>query len=481
MIPVIDVFAGPGGLNEGFSRVVNAAGDPVFSIKGSFEMEARAIETLRLRAAYRLFGETPRGLEMYKKFMLGGGVDLEAEFPVEFAEAGRHVHQIQLGEQTRLESDELILKAVGEDPFVLVGGPPCQAYSLVGRARRRNDAKFHEDEKHFLFQEYLHILERFEPLIFVMENVKGLLSATHSGFGMFERIKEDLELEGTYRIHSLVVEDDDPEPQDFVIRSEEYGVPQRRHRVILLGVHESLGDVRPTPLRKRAETVRFWEVLGDLPSLRSSLTKGDTEAAWQLAREVGLKTAQGKLSGERRAGLPDRSARSSDAEMLRDWLKIGSFPLAQHSSRRHMPDDVKRYAYYAAFLEHNQLRPRVDELPQGLHPNHKNINGRTTPFADRFWVQSWDEPSSTIVAHLSKDGHHFIHPDKSQARSLTVREAARLQTFPDDYWFCGPRTAQFQQVGNAVPPYLAHQIGAAVASLWGQRTQTLNDSARMSA
>lgn len=460
MIPVIDIFAGPGGLNEGFSQVRDAEGNRVFDIRGSFEMESRAIETLALRAAYRLFSEEEKGRRRYHAFLASGGqVDLRAEFPAAFQQAEKHVHQIKLGEDTRLESDRIIEKSLsGDGDFVLVGGPPCQAYSLVGRSRRAHDTTFLDDEKHFLFREYLHILEEHRPAVFVMENVKGLLSATHGDTRMFERIREDLELDADYRIRSLVVAGDDPGPRDFVIRAERYGVPQKRHRVILLGIREDL-DAAPVPLQPRGP-VTLHDAIANLPAFRSILTSGDSQDRWESARYLGLARAGAIQPREQSDGD------ETDAEALRRWLRVGEVPVSQHADhpRRHMAPDVSRYAYYAAKLTQGR-RPRVHELPDGLRPAHKNVDGAGTPFSDRFHVQGWGEPSSTIVSHLSKDGHHFIHPDPMQARSLSVREAARLQTFPDDYWFCGPRTAQFQQVGNAVPPYLAKQIGDAVHRL----------------
>ncbi|MEG3194150.1 DNA cytosine methyltransferase, partial [Lysobacter sp. D1-1-M9] len=120
-------------------------------------------------------------------------------------------------------------------------------------------------------------------------------------------------------------------------------------------------------------------------------------------------------------------------------------------------DDLKRYAYAAAFTELHGSSPRgAEEFPPALHPNH--VNWESGKFIDRFKAQAWNRPSSTVTSHLSKDGHYFIHPDATQLRSLSVREAARLQTFPDNYFFEGARGAQFRQVGNAVPPWMAHQL-----------------------
>ena len=132
-----------------------------------------------------------------------------------------------------------------------------------------------------------------------------------------------------------------------------------------------------------------------------------------------------------------------------------------------MESDLERYGYLAMMASIGEF-PRVTDLPAGLKPDHKNLAAKVVPFVDRFKVQVKDRPSSTIASHISKDGHYYIHYDFNQMRSLTVREAARLQTFPDDYFFVGNRTAQYHQVGNAVPPWLAKQIADVVAKLMGR-------------
>ena len=130
--------------------------------------------------------------------------------------------------------------------------------------------------------------------------------------------------------------------------------------------------------------------------------------------------------------------------------------LPNHETRGHMPSDLERYLFATAFAKTFGRSPRTDDFPSKLASNHKSWTSKK--FADRFRVQLAEFPAKTITSHIAKDGHYFIHPDPSQCRSLTVREAARLQTFPDNYLFKGNRTAQYVQVGNAVPPFLAHQI-----------------------
>ena len=148
---------------------------------------------------------------------------------------------------------------------------------------------------------------------------------------------------------------------------------------------------------------------------------------------------------------------------LRSWLldpRLGG--VIQHETRAHMGSDLHRYLFASCFAQVRRYSPKLGDFPQGFLPNHDNLVAKEIPFADRFRVQMAGEPSSTVVAHIAKDGHYYIHPDPSQCRSLTVREAARLQTFPDNYFFEGSRTEQYAQIGNAVPPWLARQIAEVV-------------------
>lgn len=479
-IPVVDLFAGPGGLNEGFSSVKDVDGNFVFQTKASFEMESNAIATLQLRAAMRLLRDADGFPKAYYRFLHGDLTWSEFTGLPEISGAlaavlHDEIHQRRLGESARPEVDQIIANRVPTDgsPFVLIGGPPCQAYSLAGRSRRAHDETFADDEKHFLFREYLHIIERFEPAVFVMENVKGLLSSTHSGMNMFQMIKRDLEVGGRYQIRSLVVEEDEPAPSDFVIKAEQYGVAQRRHRVILLGVRQDSGlRVETLTRAPRSSTVR--EALTGLPPVRSLISprRLDSAELWAETRDAGR-----AISGasKHREGVPSVGGSPIgfepvfSAHPLRRWLLDPRLEkVTLHEPRAHMVEDLKRYEYLALEREKGH-RPNVRELPPELKPVHANVDKDVTPFLDRFKVQDWAGPSSTVTSHISKDGHYFIHPDASQMRSLTVREAARLQSFPDNYFFRGGRTAQYHQVGNAVPPYLAFQIGHVVARAMGYK------------
>jgi DNA (cytosine-5)-methyltransferase 1 len=487
-IPFVDLFAGPGGLNEGFSSLSSTSGEPLFSALASFEMDASACETLVVRGAYRRVFNDPKGKESYLKLLRGETSLLHLQNDLRFGKAIRQsrdeVHRLELGPESRRISDRIIKEAFIkkglnlDDLWVLVGGPPCQAYSLAGRSRRRNDETFEDDHKHFLYREYLNILSKFRPPIFVMENVKGLLSSKHEGAPMFERIIFDLSSPSRtvkYRIYSFTVAGHGRElrPDDFVIRSEEYGVPQRRHRIILLGIRE---DLHPPemPVLQRASPVSVFDAIGDLPALRSGLSRvDDTLEKWlELRERAGMEFPAATHARQRtrlNRGAPwQKFQPRKRASELSGWLESGSVVgLAQHETRSHMQEDLLRYWFAANYAVRNGSSPTLKDFPLTLMPNHANAQSPNRPFNDRFRVQVWDRPSTTVVSHIAKDGHYYIHPDPDQMRSLTLREAARLQTFPDDYLFLGNKTNQFVQVGNAVPPLLAKKIAAIVATIAG--------------
>jgi DNA (cytosine-5)-methyltransferase 1 len=479
LIPIVDLFAGPGGLNEGFCSALDINGKRVFDSVASFEMNALACRTLRLRSTFRALRANGGDLGPYYKYISGQvtwNETLSGKFREAYESTAEHIFQVELGEEQRKEVDAIILEKLGPHEsrghWILIGGPPCQAYSLAGRSRRTSDENFESDHKHFLYKEYLHILDAFQPSIFVMENVKGLLSSTHGGKGMFLRILDDLrKLPGgvRYEIRSLVVDVDheDVQPEDFIIRAEEHGLPQKRHRVILLGVRSDLAhriprrvlDLSPKPV-----TVR--DAIGGLPARVSVASGRLPKRALNWEEELSVATADAKLAADPRSDMADVDNQA--AKDLREWLEDDNITApVHHVPRSHMISDLVRYRVMATKALELGRSPKYADLHESLQPDHNNIGQANTPFTDRFRVQVWDQPSTTVVSHISKDGHYYIHPDPIQGRSLTVREAARLQTFPDNYFFEGARTQQFHQVGNAVPPLLARKIADKVALMLG--------------
>jgi DNA (cytosine-5)-methyltransferase 1 len=506
-IPVIDLFAGPGGLGEGFS----SAPDDAFRILVSAEKDQYAYQTLRLRAYYRLLlRKAPDKLGIYLDFC-NGKRDSYWDDTTEdlWREAGEETKLIELGtESGNAELDRAIQQKLNPElPWVLIGGPPCQAYSLVGRSRNKGKTDYQpeKDDRHFLYKQYLRIIQKYRPVIFVMENVKGILSSKINGELIFHSILRDLsdpvsafdegETVVGYRILSLVKDvefkrGDCPtsiNPHDFVIQAEEYGVPQARHRVILLGVREDFAMTGSRLLKKVEKQVSVGDVTSDLPPLRSKLSREeDSPNIW-----AGIVSGHAKYltlnSNDQLLGYEIKMAADGISNQIQTGgtrMPAGDYPLPvksellaewytrnrpqvwlNHEARAHMASDLRRYLYAAAFAKAYNRSPKGAEdfkIP-GLEPQHKNW--KTGHFADRFRVQVPDKPSNTVTSHMAKDGHYFIHYDPSQCRSLTVREAARIQTFPDNYFFQGNRSQQYHQVGNAVPPYLAKQIAEVVYNL----------------
>lgn len=502
-IPVIDLFAGPGGLCEGFSSIVDENGARRFDVKVSVEKDPVAHRTLMLRALFRKFpkGKAPGCYYDYVRGSITREQFLEhPEVKSAARRAATEARCAELGKTPHETIDAWIGEALGKrTDWVLIGGPPCQAYSLAGRSRLRgrDPVAFESDKRHFLYTEYLRIIQRFAPSVFVMENVKGMLNSKHGGTRIFERILSDLTepREGlSYQIRSLAVEGDELDPKDFVIEADDYGVPQSRHRVILFGIRSDVAkattalhaDPRQFLLKKYAPKVGVTAALEGLPPLRSRLSKEkDSHEAWMGAlREApkGLKTWRVPLRNviedsmrrfTKKAEFNVSSGgtfipmnvvpREGMPKELRSWYldaRLGG--VLQHESRSHMRSDLHRYLFASCFAESQLYPPTLRDFPPRLLPAHVNVDKKTIPFVDRFRVQIGKDPSSTVVAHIAKDGHYYIHPDPSQCRSLTVREAARLQTFPDNYFFEGNRTEQYAQIGNAVPPLLAMKIAKVV-------------------
>ena len=320
-----------------------------------------------------------------------------------------------------------------------------------------------------------------------MENVKGLLSARNYGEGVFGHIRADMEALG-YELHSMVVKD--PErPHDFIVRADEFGVPQARHRVILFGTRSGCGQGAPGVMTPRP-VITVDQVLGEMPRIRSGFSsrvhdKLDWKEYVRKAAEKLMLTPEGSALGPSLEPVMEGrhlpSAQHADGigvedrNPLADWYRghlAGGGVLPEHVARNHMDSDLDRYLFCAAYAQEHKTCAKLYDFPKYLLPNHKNAEGaaegKEVVFADRFHVQLPDQPSTTVTSHISKDGHYFIHPDPSQCRSLTVREAARLQTFPDDYFFMGNRTDQYRQVGNAVPPLLAQQMAQVVADWLGE-------------
>lgn len=405
----IDLFAGAGGLSEGF---IQSGYQPIAHV----EMNEYAAKTIETRIAYYYLKEKGqlKSYYQYEKHLISRE-DFLKLIPEEELKT---VINKEISEKTIkgiFETIDTIKSEKGIEKIdVIIGGPPCQAYSLVGRAQSSHMiVPMEEDPRNELYKMYVQFLTKYQPRIFVFENVAGIKTAR--GGQAFKNLQMYMKRVG-YEIdcHELNAYD--------------FGVLQSRKRVIIVGWLKGTGYEYPSfeILHSKAQV---WDLLGDLTALKPG-TSADVYGIIDM-RKV-------------KKYVKDNRIRQKDDV------------LTGHIARPHTTQDIEIYkrAIDLWFNNDQHERLKYDTLPEELK-THRN----RTSFVDRFKVVEGDmNYCHTILAHLSKDGHYFIHPDIDQHRSITVREAARLQSFPDDYYFEGPRTSQFVQVGNAVPPMMAKVI-----------------------
>jgi DNA (cytosine-5)-methyltransferase 1 len=403
----IDLFAGAGGLSEGFIR---AGFTPIAHV----EMDEAACYTLRTRVAYHYLKAEGK-YDIYVSYLKGeiNRSQLYSHIPAKIMES---VINLPIGAEFNPYIHKKIAEQLnGEEVDLIIGGPPCQAYSLVGRARQADGMK--GDPRNYLYVQYAKYLEKYQPKMFVFENVLGLKSA---GAGVYLRNMEKLFDKKGYKMKL------------FTVEANNFGVLQNRKRIIILGWRKEL-----SPLIPDLETVKYNEqqytvkdLLIDLPPIQA----GGGENKYSMYQQA--------------------STNYLNESGIRNGINI----LTQHIARPHTEQDKQIYRIAVELLQDGQ-RLNYNELPHRLK-THKNRHS----FFDRFKVVNPDAVfSHTVVAHIAKDGHYYIHPDIKQNRSITVREAARLQSFPDDFYFEGikeakNRTAAFKQIGNAVPPLMAYKL-----------------------
>ena len=408
MINIIDLFSGAGGLTEGFRN-------QQYKILGHVEKEKAACETLKLREAYYYLKEKNK-LELYNDF-LNSKTSME--------DLLEHVPQEKLKKILNFEISKENIHSIfsffddlEENVDGIIGGPPCQAYSTIGRAR--NASKKSSDERIYLYKFYIHFLNKYQPQFFIFENVKGLLSFRDADDEfLLPRMKKEFEEAG----YSLGYE---------VLNTKNYGVPQSRERLIIFGVMN----------RKKELIQEFFK----------NLKKYEEN-------EVDVKTAFQGLPSLKAGEVNNSYTNLSNDYVEQNFLQDSKTPLTQNIARPNNSNDLAIYKIVAE-AKKNGKNIKYSELDSKLK-NHKH----TDKFLDRFKALSWNSPSHTVVAHISKDGHHYIHPDTKQNRSITVREAARLQGFPDNYYFLDSRTSAFTQIGNAVPPIFSKKMADAILTL----------------
>jgi len=434
MYSVIDLFAGCGGLSEGFRQTG-------FDIIAQVEKDKWACETLKTRFLYYILKEIGKGY-LYNRFLREkiSREDILIKYPEIKQLIDYTVIQAEFGNDRFDEIIEQIENARGvydaSRIHVVIGGPPCQPYSVVGRARDPNRMEL--DSRHFLYEYYLRILQYFQPDFFVFENVPGLITARVKGEKIFLKIQDDLRnIFPSYEI-APGLDEYSKKPKEYLLDSTFYGIPQKRKRVIFIGYKRSL--------------------LSESPSIKNVFRK----ILKQKVYNYGGHTVEDAISD-----LPALRPREGNDVWYGEYsdkaltpyqriMRRNSPGVLNHRARMHMSSDLERYRFFIEHHLNGNTATLIDlrkERPD-LTPAHNHLDN----FLDRFKVQSWSQPSSTITAHICRDGHYYIHPDIDQCRSFTVREAARCQSFPDNFKFEGPRTEQYRQVGNAVPPGLARAI-----------------------
>ena len=414
---VLDLFSGAGGLSEGFFRTGA-------TFVGHVEADKYACDTLRTRTAYWNLRNSDK-LDIYHNYLLKNITREELWANANVANSNDVINTF-IGDDsfdaiTETVKDTLKKKKLNQVDLI-IGGPPCQAYSVVGRARMKEAVTC--DPRNFLYKYYVRFLETFKPKMFIFENVPGILSAANGKH--FQDIKDAVKDAG---YHMELKE----------LTASDYGVLQERKRIIIVGWRKNKTQKNYTypEFDKIVNSYLVKDVLEDLPK-----TKPDC-----------MIEGKGAYRAETNKYLIDSSIREEGFDIL-----------TQHETRMHNERDLKIYKEAIDIWDKDQKRLCYKEL-SSRRPElitHKN----THSFTNRFNVIKADMPAShTILAHMAMDGHYYIHPDIKQLRSLSVREAARLQSFPDDFYFEGPRTAQFRQIGNAVPPKMAEQIAKKVKEI----------------
>ena len=398
---IIDLFAGAGGLSEGF---VQAGFNPIAHV----EMDKDACDTLRTRACYHYLVANGQK-DVYYSY-LKGEISRDTLYKSVPSKIVDSVINVEISDDTIKSTFKKIKKLAGSKHIdFIIGGPPCQAYSLLGR----HDKRMEDDPRTRLYLQYGKFLQEFHPNGFVFENVPGLLSAKKGEH--FRNLREYFNELG-YSLHYRMLDASD------------YGVLQTRKRLIIVGWRQNQDLGYPDIPRKKADAV-INDILGDLPELYA----GDVKmvAPYRTTANSYLLTS---------------GIRNEDEDFV-----------TQNIARPLNPNDAKIYAY--AILKWNEEHTRIknNTLPEEIRTQNNK-----TSFLDRFKVVDGKGYSHTVIAHLSKDGHYYINPNKKYNRSISMREAARIQSFPDNFYFEGQRSAKFKQIGNAVPPLMANAIAKSV-------------------
>jgi len=411
----LDLFAGAGGLSEGFIR---AGFKPVAHV----EMDPSACYTLKTRMARHWLFNNNREDTYYD--YLNRKISRDDLYKV----IPKKISCSVINEEINGRNLNPIFKMIDEldngSIDLIIGGPPCQAYSLIGRSSDSN--KMVKDKRNYLFKYYAKFLEKYKPVYFLFENVTGLLSAKDCDGKLYLDKMIKLFHKAGYSTEYKV------------LSASDFGVLQKRKRIILVGKRNGEKDLFPDPDIWHPGVI-VNEVFSDLPVL-SAGTGSDT---------------------------PCKLKRYKGQWLYQSHIRNDDYPVTLHQARSHSKSDLEIYKRVVKAWNNGHKRLKYNVLPKKLK-TRKNL----TSFTDRYKVVEGDlNYCHTILAHIAKDGHYYIHPDILQNRSITPREAARLQSFPDDYFFeseniYSNRETVFRQIGNAVPVLMAEKIAQKLRENW---------------
>ena len=390
----IDLFAGCGGLTDGFEQIGK------FEPYAFVEWDKNAFNTLkyRLKTKWNIKNIDEKAIyfDIQRMEELLNGFNEDKEY-------GEHIGLKKLIGKTSID--------------LIIGGPPCQAYSIAGRVQDKNGMSC--DYRNYLFENYLKVVKEFQPKLFVFENVQGILSAKPNGINIIERIRDDFEKEGYVIVSDL--------KKMALLDSSDYGVPQIRKRVIIIGINKNLTQENPNNILSD-----FYKNI--LPSFKVKIKRDVEEAIGDLEPLYPLENQERRLSHNNNSNIKN------------------------HTPRFHSIRDQEIFSELALDVQNGSIKyPDTD----ALKALYFEKTGKQSSF-HKYNVLDFKKQSNTIPAHLYKDGLRHIHPDPKQARSITPREAARLQTFDDDFEFLGSQGACYKMIGNAVPPLLSNKIAQAV-------------------
>ena len=402
----LDLFSGAGGLSEGFLQTGR------FEFLGHVEWEKPMVDTLRNNLVKR-WGYSEQDARR-------SVIQFDVQKTEELFNGGWTEETIR---EYGKNNDEFIIEngldglIAGKKVDVIIGGPPCQAYSIAGRAQDPNSMKY--DYRNYLFESFVKIVDRYRPKVFVFENVPGMLSACPGDTLVINRICEAFEKIG-YQIRA---------PKDMsksVYCASDYEVPQDRNRVIIFGVERNC----------KLDVENFYEALDKLKS----------------SKKKTVRDAIGDLPKFRPLDKPYKDGRNNVSHEL-----IGDVHIPFHNARYHNLRDIEVFRKW--------ITNKMNDIPNDEKlAFYKQVSGKDSNH-NKYRSLEWDKPSPTIVSHLYKDGLMFIHPDVEQLRSITIREAALLQSFPIDFEFIGSNAYCFKMIGNAVPVLFAKNIALAVSNV----------------